>query len=283
MRSKNMRKAIIELLRRCATDLPKDVEDALLKAKKTESGTAREIIDTILANVRAARDSTLPMCQDTGTPIFCVTTPAKADKEGIRRDVIQALKEATKTVPLRPNAVDPVTGMNSGDNTGENFPVIHFREWGKKKIKFELMLKGGGSENITQLYRLPDTGLKAARDIEGITRCVLDAVNQAQGKGCPPYIIGVGLGGLADETLSLSKRQLLRRLDDPNRDDELRKLERALLTKVNSLGIGPMGLGGKTTALAVKVGKQHRSPASYFVAVSFMCWAARRGSLKVKP
>jgi fumarate hydratase, class I len=276
-----MRKEIIELLRSCATDLPKDVERALLKSREREAGNARQILGTLLLNTKVARKGSYPICQDTGTPIFYVTTPARADREWIRTEIIQALKDATKAVPLRPNAVDPVSGVNSGDNIGENFPIIHFSVWDKKKVKVELMLKGGGSENVTQLYNLPDTGLKAGRDMDGVSRCVLDASHNAQGKGCPPYIIGVGVGGLADTAISLSKKQLLRKLDDVNSDLELQRLEKDLLKKINSLGIGPMGLAGRTTALAVKVGKQHRHPASYFVAVSFMCWACRRHSIEV--
>ncbi len=281
--SQRVRKAVKELLKRCATDLPQDVEGALKRAKARERGLPKEIIGTLLENVKVARKSSHPMCQDTGTPIFYVTAPKGYGQKTAKRDIIQAVREATKEVPLRPNAVDPVRGSNSGDNTGINFPVIHFMEWDRKNVRIELMLKGGGSENVTQLYRLPDTGLDAGRDERGIEKCVLDAVYKAQGKGCPPYIIGVGLGGLADETLGLSKKQLLRKVGDKNPDRTLRKMEKDLLEKINSLGIGPMGLGGRTTAMAVKIGKQHRSPASYFVAVSFMCWACRRGGIEVKP
>jgi len=276
-----MRKRIVGLLRSCATGLPRDVEAALKAAYLRERGTGREVLGTILENVAAARRLSYPLCQDTGTPIFYVTTPRSYDRLKIGGEITAAVRDATRSIPLRPNAVDPVTGENSGDNTGIGFPVVHFQEWDRKKVRIELMLKGGGSENVTQLYRLPDAGLKAGRDLDGAARCVLDAVNKAQGLGCPPYIIGVGLGGLADESLKLSKRQLMRRLKDKNRDPELAGLEKKLLKDINTLRIGPMGLGGKTTALAVKAGKQHRGPASYFVAVSFMCWACRRGVIEV--
>lgn len=273
-----MRDKIASLLRKAACDLPDDVEAALKKAREREDGSGRDVLGTILENARLARCKARPMCQDTGTPVFYVTTPAKVDRRKIIGEIAAAAKKATADVPLRCNAVDPVTGRNQGMNT----PVIHFSEWNKRTVRVELMLKGGGSENVVQLYRLPDDRLNAGRDLEGVQRCVLDAVHKAQGKGCPPYIIGVGIGGMADSAISLSKRQLLRRIDDRNPDAKLRKLENQLLKKVNGLCIGPMGLGGKTTALAVKAGTLPRHPASYFVAVSFMCWACRRGSVEVK-
>ena len=271
-------KELVELIRACATDLPADVEDALVRARGGEEGVAREILDTVIENVRLARERSKPMCQDTGTLIFYVTAPPTADRTGIRGAINDSVAEATVEVPLRQNAVDPVSGAESGGN----IPVIHFGEWDEPRIRYELMLKGGGSENITQLYRLPDSGLKAGRDFKGVMKCVLDAVHKAQGKGCPPYVIGVGISGLSDGALELSKRQLLRTLDDVNEDEELAELESGLLKKINALGIGPMGLGGRTTALAVKAGKQPRHPASYFVGVSFMCWACRRRRLEVE-
>jgi fumarate hydratase, class I len=277
-----MRGRIVELIRECATDLPSDAESALRRARKKEKGIAQDVLDTILENVELARKKSRPMCQDTGTPIFYVTAPAKVDREKIKKEIAAAVRKATRKVPLRANAVDPVTGMNSCDNVGVGVPVVHFTEWRRKKIRIELMIKGGGSENVTQLYRLPSSELSAGRDLNGVMRCVLDAVHKAQGKGCPPYVIGVGVGGLADSAIRLSKKQLLREIGDVNLDPTLKRLEKGLRDKINSLGIGPMGLGGRTTALAVKVGKQHRHPASYFVAVSFSCWACRRHAIEVK-
>jgi len=277
-----MRDRLVELIRSAATDLPADAESALKKARRRESGLAREALDTILENARLARARGRPICQDTGTPIFYVTAPVGSDLARMREEIVEAVREATLSVPLRPNAVDPFSGRNSGDNTGAGFPVVHFGQWGKRKIRFELMLKGGGSENVTQLYRLPDTSIGAGRDIKGVRRCVLDALFKAQGKGCPPYVVGVGVGGLADDAVSLSKRQLMRPIGDANEDALLRRLERCLLKDINALGIGPMGFGGKTTALAVKVAGHHRNPPSYFVAVSFMCAACRRRAVEVK-
>lgn len=276
-------KALANLIRSCATDLPKDVEAALRKARGRESGAARRTLSAILRNIHLARKRSVPLCQDTGTPVFYVTCPPAADRRRIREAVAEAVRAATASVPLRPNAADPLSGVNSGDNTGVNTPPIHFTEWDGGSVRYELLLKGGGSENVTRLYTLPDDGLSAGRDIGGVERCVLDAVQKVQGNGCPPYIIGVGIGGMADSSIALAKRQLMRAVGDVNPDRELRAFEKDALSKINGLGIGPMGLGGKTTALAVKAARQHRHPASYFVAVSFGCWALRRGAVEVKP
>lgn len=270
------------MIRGCATDLPNDVEAALEKAADAEDGIAREVLGTLLANIKIARSKSLPMCQDTGTLIFYVTCPKSADKDKLREIIIESVREATYCVPLRANAVDALSGVNSGDNTGLGVPAIHFSEWDRDTVKVELMLKGGGSENVTQLYKLPDMGLNAHRDLNGVVKCVLDAVYKAQGRGCPPYVIGVGIGGLADGTLDIAKRQLMREINDVNPDAALANLETELLAKVNSLGIGPGGLGGKTTALAVKAAAQHCHPASYIVGVSFMCWACRRRTIEVE-
>jgi fumarate hydratase class I len=269
---------VVELIRACATDLPEDVEEALVKAADVEEGNARDVLDTITRNIRLARKQGKPMCQDTGTPVFYVTTPPTADRQAIRDRIVEAVGKATVEVPLRPNAVNPLNGVN----TGSNQPVIHFSEWDSSLVRFEVMLKGGGSENVTRLYRLPDRSLNAGRDMTGVMKCVLDAVHRAQGRGCPPYVVGVGIGGLADTALALGKRQLLRRVDDANEDEALAGLESGLVEKINELGVGPMGLGGRTTALAVKAGWEMRHPASYFVGVSFMCWACRRRTVEVK-
>ncbi len=186
---------------------------------------------------------------------------------------------ATEKVPLRPNAVDIISEKNSGDNTGIGFPVIHFEETPGNTLTVDLMLKGGGSENAGQLYKLPAEGLKAQRDLDGVRRCVIDTVVQAQGRGCPPYVIGVGVGASKDQVTRLAKDQLMRRLSDRSDIEELAALEERLLKEINELGIGPQGLGGNTTALGVKIGVNHRHPASYFVDVSVSCWATRRGRL----
>ncbi|MEE9323643.1 MAG: fumarate hydratase [Candidatus Aenigmarchaeota archaeon] len=263
-------KIIVDLYRKCATELPSDIIDGLKKSMEKEgSENAREVLGRILENVEIAREESRPICQDTGIPIFYVETDGKQSEEQIRKMVEKATVEATDDIPLRPNAVDPVSSEVAG-----NRPVIHFKE--SDKLKIDLMMKGGGSENVSKVYSLPDSGLKANRDIRGIKKCVLDAVVKAQGKGCPPYIIGVAIGGSIEEVAHLSKKQLLRKLDDRNDDSELKKLEEGLLEEINKLGIGPSGLGGKTTALGVKATKSYRHPASFFVGIAFSCWALRR-------
>ena len=188
---------------------------------------------------------------------------------------------ATERSYLRPNAVDSLTGKNSGNNTGEDFPTMHFHEWDRDSIHVDLLLKGGGCENVSTQYKLPDARLKAGRDLEGVRRVVLDAVHQAQGKGCAPGVLGVAIGGDRGSSYLKSKQQLLRKLEDENSDEELAALEERLHEEANQLGIGPMGFGGKTTVLGVKVGAQHRLPASYFVSIAYMCWANRRSSMDV--
>jgi fumarate hydratase class I len=219
------------------------------------------------------------MCQDTGVPVFYVKVPVGLSHAELKSTILEATREATQKVPLRPNAVDVITEKNSGDNTGEGFPVIYFEETAAGTLTIDLMLKGAGSENAGQLYKLPLSEIGAQRDLEGVRRCVLDAVQKAQGKGCPPYIIGVGIGATKDQVTRLAKEQLMRKLTDSSKIAELAYLEQRLLGDINSLGVGPMGLGGRTTALGVKIGVNHRHPASYFVDVSIGCWAMRRGRL----
>lgn len=276
-----LRDGIVELYRKVATSLPPDVEEALKAARSAEpEGTAAAAaLGVITENIRLARDTVRPICQDTGVPVFHVKVPVGLSQQEIKEAIVEATRLATGKIPLRPNAVDVVTEENSGDNTGIGFPVIHVEETPNGTLVIDLMLKGGGSENVGQTYKLPDERLGAQRDFEGVRRCVLDAVRKAQGRGCPPYILGVGIGASKDQVTLLSKDQLMRKLNDVNRIEILDKLEKSLLDEVNRLGIGPQGLGGRTTALAVKVAVNHRHPASYFVDVSFSCWASRRGRL----
>jgi fumarate hydratase, class I len=276
-----LREAIVRLYRYAATSLPEDVEDGLLRAVKKEKkySGAGDVLSVIIDNVRLARETGRPLCQDTGVPVFFVKIPIGLSHRKIREEIEKATRIATKSIPLRPNAVDILTEKNSGDNTGINFPILYCEESSGKNLVIDLMLKGAGSENIGQLYKLPAAELKAERDLEGVRKCVLDAVVQAQGKGCPPYILGIGVGASKDQVTRLSKEQLLRRLNDVNPYSSLSAMEKNVLDSINRLGIGPLGLGGKTTALAVNIGVNHRHPASYFVDVSFMCWADRRARL----
>jgi len=274
---------ITELYRRMSCELPGDVAGALEEARRREKkdSPARDALETIIENVHLAREKTRPLCQDTGTPVFYVTR-AKAMNEGeIREAILAATREATRRGYLRPNAVDSLSGENSGDNTGVDFPIIHVEEGTTEPLVIDAMLKGGGSENVGARYQLPVASLGASRDLDGARRCVLDAVQRAQGRGCPPYVVGVAVGGARDATAALAKRQLLRAIDDRSPLAALGELEERLLDESNRLGIGPAGLGGATTVLAVKAAAQHRHCACFFVEVAFGCWAMRRGRLIV--
>jgi fumarate hydratase class I len=275
--------SLVELVRRAATDLPTDMEQALTTARANEApGSAAEgALEAILKNIKIAREHSTPVCQDTGTPIFEIHYPMGISTRVLAEQIRRAVAIATERAYLRPNAVDGLTGKNSGDNTGEDFPTMHFHEWEKGSIHVDLLLKGGGCENVSTQYKLPDTRLKAGRDLEGVRRVVLDAVHQAQGKGCAPAVLGVAIGGDRGSSYIKSKQQLLRKLDDKNSNEQLAALEEQLYEESNQLGIGPMGFGGKTTVLGVKVGTQHRLPASYFVSVAYMCWANRRAMMDI--
>ena len=274
----------VELIRRAATQLPQDMRQALRQAKGQEDpGSAAEgALETILLNVDIAEKNSTPICQDTGTPIFEVKYPVGVSTRRLADQIRQAAAIATQRNYLRPNAVDTITGKNSGDNTGEDFPTMHFHEWDEEVIHVDLLLKGGGCENVSTQYKLPDASLGAGRDLEGVRRVVLDAVHQAQGKGCGPAVLGVAIGGDRGSGYLKSKQQLFRQLDDTNPDPQLAALEERIYHEANELGIGPMGFGGKTTALGVKIAAQHRLPASYFVSVAYMCWANRRASMDVQ-
>ncbi len=276
-----LRDGIAELYKKVATSLPPDVEDALKSSlsSEAEGSVAQATLGLVLENVRTARETSRPICQDTGVPVFFVKTPVGLSQNDLRNTIFEATRIATGKVPLRPNAVDILSEKNSGDNTGIGFPVIYFEEATGSTLTIDLMLKGGGSENAGQLYKLPSEPLHAQRDLDGVRKCVIDTVVQAQGRGCPPYVIGVGIGASKDQVTRLSKDQLMRRLNDRNAAEELAVLEERLLREMNGLGIGPQGLGGNTTALGVKIGVNHRHPASYFVDVSVSCWATRRGRL----
>jgi fumarate hydratase class I len=275
--------AFVELLRRAATVLPADMEQALEEARaREEPGSAAEsAFDAILRNVAMARENSTPVCQDTGTPIFEVYYPLGVSVRLLEAQIRAAAAIATRRAYLRPNAVDSLTGKNSGDNTGEDFPTIHFHEWDEPRIHVDVLLKGGGCENVSTQYKLPDGGLKAGRDLEGVRRVVLDAVMKAQGQGCAPAVLGVAIGGDRGSSYVKAKQQLFRPLEERNPEPDLAALEERLYEEGNELGIGPMGFGGKTTVLGVKIGAQHRLPASYFVSIAYMCWANRRAALDV--
>lgn len=275
---------ILELVRRAATDLPPDVEAGLRKAVKQEEpgSAARGALETILKNVEMARENSTPICQDTGTPLFYVRYPEGWSTRRLRQQIQEAVAEATRRAYLRPNAVDSLTGTNTGDNLGdEHFPTTHFEEIEGDQLQIDLMLKGGGCENVGAQYSLPNSSLGAGRDLAGVRKVTLDAVQKAQGKGCAPGILGIAIGGDRGSSFAASKETLLRRLDDTNSNPELAQMEERLTEEANKMGIGPMGFGGSTTVLGTKITATHRLPASYFVSVSYMCWAYRRRRMTV--
>jgi fumarate hydratase class I len=270
---------ILELIRLTATDLPPDVEAGLRDAVEQEEmgSAARGALETILKNVEMARQNSTPICQDTGTPLFFVQYPEGWSTRRLRKQIQQAVAEATRLAYLRPNAVDSLSGVNTGNNIGDDhFPTIHFEEIEEDELRIDLMLKGGGCENVGAQYSLPNSALGAGRDLSGVRNVTLDAVQKAQGKGCAPGILGIAIGGDRGSSYAASKETLLRQLDDTNSNPELAGLEKRLTEESNQLGIGPMGFGGRTTVLGTKITTTHRLPASYFVSVSYMCWAYRR-------
>jgi fumarate hydratase class I len=269
--------SILELIRRTSTILPDDVVRAITSARKNEAegSNADVALNVIGCNIGLARESSLPLCQDTGTILFYVHTPVGYDQLEFEETATEAVRVATKKGYLRQNSVDSISGKNTGDNTGPGSPVFHFHQWREPHVEVKLMLKGGGCENMNAQYSLPHPDL-GGRDLKGVENAILDAVLQAQGQGCGPGILGVCIGGDRATGYENAKEQLLRMLDDTNDDPVLADLEARVVDKANQSGIGPMGFGGKTTLLACKIGKLNRLPASFFVSIAYMCWAYRR-------
>lgn len=276
---------ILELVRRTSTDLPADVEAKLRAsyADEEDGSAAQGALDTILKNVELARKNSTPICQDTGTPLFYVHYPEGMSTRKLKKMIQDAVIEATKLSYLRPNSVNAISGKNTGNNSGdEHYPTIHLEEVDEDQpLTIELMLKGGGCENVGIQYKLPNTQLGAGRDLAGVRKVVLDAVHQAQGKGCAPGVLGVAVGGDRGASYLASKETLLRQIGDENDNPELDAMEKTITAEANGMGIGPMGFGGKTTVLDTKIKGLHRLPASYFVSVSYMCWAYRRRKMTV--
>ncbi len=269
---------MFELIKDASTNLPRDVIDIMeeMRAKEEADSNAKSVLGTILDNVDLAKVEQLPICQDTGMIFLDIYYPSGFSTLMMRKEINEAIKEATQANFLRPNAVDVVTGKNTGDNIGNGSPSIYFNEWEKDYFEIRLMLKGGGSENVGIQYKLPDSTLKAGRDLDGVKRCVLEGVFKAQGLGCAPGILGIGIGGDRGGSYYLSKKQLFRKVKDASPDKELAVLEKDILESANKLGIGPMGFGGLTTLLGVKIGTYHRHPATFFVTITYLCWAGRR-------
>jgi fumarate hydratase class I len=285
---KRFQDSILELVVESSTNLPADVRRALDRTRRAESpGTASALaLHTIAVNVDMALDASGPICQDTGMPAFEVRLPAGLDQIRLTKQIEEAVAEATRRGKLRPNSVDSLTGKNSGNNLGPGTPVVHFEQWERDEIEVRLLLKGGGSENMSAQYslpcELPPLG-RADRDLEGVRKCLLHAVHQAQGQGCSVGILGVAVGADRATGYIEAKRQLFRDLDDVNPDPGLARLESHVVTVANALGIGTMGFGGAITLLGCKIGAFNRLPASFFVTVAYGCWALRRLGVILDP
>ncbi|GAF67129.1 fumarate hydratase class I [Bacillus sp. TS-2] len=273
--------SIYQLIVETSTNLPNDVRRAIKAAKEKENAGTRAALSlgTITENIEMADEKVSPICQDTGMPTFEIKVPVGVNQIQFKKTIHKAIALATKEAKLRPNSVDSLTGKNSGDNLGEGTPVIHFEQWEKDEIDVRLILKGGGCENKNIQYSLPTEldGLgRAGRDLDGIRKCIMHSVYQAQGQGCSAGFIGVGIGGDRTTSYSLAKEQLFRTVDDQNSNADLQKLEEYVLENANKLGIGTMGFGGEATLLGCKIGAMNRLPASFFVSVAYNCWAYRR-------
>jgi len=275
--------SLLELIRRTSADIPADVHAAIVQSLEQEKkGTiAESALQIIERNIQLANQKSQPICQDTGSILFFVTVPVGYDQIAFEESAREAVRMATKKGYLRQNSVDSLTGVNDGTNVGPGSPTIHFHQHRSDEILVRLVLKGGGCENVGAQYSLPHTSLKANRDLDGCRKAILDAVLQAQGKGCGPGILGVCIGGDRATGYLTSKEQFLRKLDDRNPVPALDSLEQDILRTANELGIGPMGFGGKTTLLGVKICAINRLPASFFVSVSYMCWAYRRQGIQL--
>lgn len=288
MKMRNFEESIYNLIVETSTNLPGDVRRAVAKGRALEDRATRSglALTTIAQNIGMAELQVSPICQDTGMPTFIIHTPVGVNQIEMKKDIHSAVIRATKNGKLRPNSVDSLTGENSGDNLGAGTPVIHFEQWEEDNIDVRLILKGGGCENKNIQYSLPAEleGLgKAGRDLDGIRKCILHAVYQAQGQGCSAGFIGVGIGGDRTTGYELAKKQLFRKVEDVNPVEDLAKLEDYIMENANKLGIGTMGFGGEVTLLGCKVGVMNRLPASFFVSVAYNCWAFRRQGILVEP
>jgi fumarate hydratase class I len=300
----NWTDTLAELIRRTTSDLPADVEDALQAALADEpaQSQASVLLQALVANTALARRQATPLCQDTGTLTFFWRVPRGTDTQALEASAREAVALATQKGWLRRNTIDTLSGRSVDTNVDEGCPACHFEqqevggrrsEGGAQEPDLRspaadpqpsevwLIQKGGGSENMSRQFSLPDEALGAGRDLDGVRRCILQAVWGAQGFGCAPGILGVCVGSDRAEGFLVAKRQLLRPLGDAAEEPELAALERRALEEANRLGIGPMGMGGKTTLLGVKIAARPRLPASYFVTVAYMCWACRRRGVRV--
>jgi fumarate hydratase class I len=283
-----LEESLIELITQTSTNLPPDVRQAMGIAigGETPGTQSSQALNIIASNIDMAQEDEGPICQDTGMPTFVVHTPVGVSQIGVRKAIRSAVAEATRRGKLRPNSVDSLTGKNSGDNLGAETPVIHFDQWEENEIEVKLILKGGGCENKNIQYSVPcelEYLGRADRNLEGVRKCILHAVWQAQGQGCAPGALGVCIGSDRAHGYDLAKSQLFRTLDDSNPVPELAKLEAEIMEEANRIGVGAMGFGGKASLIGCKIMAANRLPASFFVSVAYECWAFRRLGVRLDP
>lgn len=282
------KQSIFELISETSANLPPDVRKAIAKAMgdETPNTQAALALSTIAINIDMAQTNIAPICQDTGMPTFFIHTPVGTNQIAMKKAIEEAVAETTKLGRLRPNSVDSITGKNSGNNLGPGTPVYHFEQWEKDEIEIKLLLKGGGCENKNIQYSVPvvlENLGRADRNLEGVRKCIMHAVWQAQGHGCSVGALGVCIGSDRATGYDLAKQQLLRTLDDVNPNPQLAELENKIMEDANKLNIGTMGFGGKTTLIGCKITAANRLPASFFVSVAYDCWAFRRLGVIIDP
>ncbi len=278
MNQTKIEEGLVEAIKLAVTRVTDETQEALEEAReKEEKEGAKVQLDAILENIEVGKDETRPICQDTGTQTFFVELGEDFEKPTmIKKAITKSVKRATKSVPLRPNAVDPITDKNSNDNTGRFIPAIHWDIVEGDEVTIDVIPKGGGSENMSKL-----TMMTPGRGLKGVKEIVLDHVAEMAGKPCPPTVVGIGLGGGADLAMELAKKSLLRPVGERHPEEKIAEIEEELYEKINELGVGPMGVGGKTTVLDVHIEYAHRHPASYPVAILPQCWANRQTKVKI--
>ncbi|MHC1590076.1 MAG: fumarate hydratase [Candidatus Hecatellaceae archaeon] len=278
LKVRRLEEAVVQLIRKAAIELPSDVKEALWKAYKSETSKIGRIqLKAILENITAAESAGKPLCQDTGLISFYVRSRS-IDHMAVEKALRRAVVRASRLVPLRPSVVHPLTRLNTGNNTGNRIPNILWMLEDIDHMEVTVVLKGAGSENSSDLYMLPP-----GEGVKGVKRTVVEAVVKAGGQPCPPTIVNIGLGGTVDLTFKMAKLALIRPLGKRHPEGGIAELERELLRLVNSTGVGPMGLGGRNTALEVKIEYAHGHTASLPLAVNFQCWADRRATLRIHP
>jgi fumarate hydratase subunit alpha len=275
MDHKNIVTGVVQLIKKAEIELPIDVIRSLKQVYKLEEGIAKIQIDNILKNIEIAKKTNRPLCQDTGFQTFFVKVGKDFPFINILKDIlIEGVKIATYEIPLRPNSIDAINRKNNNDCKSEYIPHITWDFTKGNSAEIIALPKGAGSENMSRLKMFnPSDGIKSVKNF------IIKEVIKAGGKPCPPTIVGVGIGGNADLVLNLGKKALIRPVGVRNFDIKIAEIENDLIKKINKSGIGPMGLGGKTTVLDVHIEKSHTHPACLPVGLVIQCWANRRAKM----